>query len=239
MANGCANSQEELSKLKNLNVSIGVHLNISTGWPVDPSTTNSPLVTQDGSFKENNKNTKEALLNTLRIGAIQKEFDAQVESVKGLGVTISHLDTHHHVAKTPTITYAMARCARKHGIRCVRAPASFRRKRSNILRRSIVKVNEKIFKQFCLSSPILRFGLAKQSTWDQFINTFAEWIKTSPWQPGCAAELNCHPSFCDGVLGQSQEMATRRLSDLNILSDERLPELFDSLKIRLITYYDL
>lgn len=239
MANSCINTHEELSRLKNLNISIGVHLNISTGKPVNPSTKHSPLVAQDGSFKENNKNTKEALLNTFRIDTIQNEFNAQIESVKGLGVVISHLDTHHHIAKNPTIAYVMARCAHKHGINCVRAPLGFKRKRSDILRRGIIKLNQKIFEHYCLSSPILRFGLAKYSSWDQFKCTFAEWIKLSPWLPGYTAELNCHPSFGGGVFGQSIEMAARRLSDLSILSNERLPELFDSLKIRLITYHDL
>lgn len=239
MANSCTNSHKELSKLKNLDISIGVHLNISTGQPINPSTINSPLVTHDGFFKANNKNTNEALLNALRIGSIQKEFDAQIEYARGLGIEISHLDTHHHVAKIPTIAFSMANSARKHNIRCVRAPASFNLKRFDLLRKSIVRVNKIIFSRFNLLSPKLRFGLTKQNSWSEFVNTIHEWTKSSVWQPGSTAELNCHPSFCNGVSGQSQEMAVRRPSDLKILSNEKLSELFASLKIRLITYHDL
>lgn len=55
---------------------------------------------------------------------VRREFAAQLERVQGVGVPVTHLDTHQHVHLWPPIGAVVAELAYSTGVRAVRTPAS-------------------------------------------------------------------------------------------------------------------
>jgi chitin disaccharide deacetylase len=58
---------------------------------------------------------------------VAREFRAQLERVRGIGVPVTHLDTHQHTHLWPAVAAVVVDLAREAGIRCVRLPASRKR----------------------------------------------------------------------------------------------------------------
>jgi predicted glycoside hydrolase/deacetylase ChbG (UPF0249 family) len=58
---------------------------------------------------------------------VAREFRAQLERVRGIGVPVTHLDTHQHTHLWPAVSAVVVDLAREAGIRCVRLPGSRRR----------------------------------------------------------------------------------------------------------------
>ena len=57
-----------------------------------------------------------------------REFAAQIDAVTGLGVTLSHLDTHQHLHLWPKVRRVVVDLARAAGVPAVRVPRSYRRR---------------------------------------------------------------------------------------------------------------
>jgi predicted glycoside hydrolase/deacetylase ChbG (UPF0249 family) len=57
---------------------------------------------------------------------VAREFRAQLERVRGIGVPVTHLDTHQHTHLWPGVAAVVVDLAREAGIRCVRLPGSRR-----------------------------------------------------------------------------------------------------------------
>jgi predicted glycoside hydrolase/deacetylase ChbG (UPF0249 family) len=58
---------------------------------------------------------------------VAREFRAQLERVRDIGVPVTHLDTHQHTHLWPAVAAVVVDLARDGGIRCVRLPTSRRR----------------------------------------------------------------------------------------------------------------
>jgi chitin disaccharide deacetylase len=58
---------------------------------------------------------------------VAREFRAQLERVRGIGVPVTHLDTHQHTHLWPGVAAVVVELARSAGIACVRLPGSRRR----------------------------------------------------------------------------------------------------------------
>ena len=55
---------------------------------------------------------------------VAREFRAQLERVRGIGVPVTHLDTHQHTHLWPAVAAVVVDLAREAGIGCVRLPGS-------------------------------------------------------------------------------------------------------------------
>ncbi|MFD2091068.1 ChbG/HpnK family deacetylase [Blastococcus deserti] len=58
---------------------------------------------------------------------VAREFRAQLQRVRGIGVPVTHLDTHQHTHLWPAVAAVVVQLASEAGIRCVRLPGSRRR----------------------------------------------------------------------------------------------------------------
>jgi predicted glycoside hydrolase/deacetylase ChbG (UPF0249 family) len=58
---------------------------------------------------------------------VRREFAAQLERVAGIGVRVTHLDTHQHTHLWPAVAGVVIELAREKGVRSVRLPTSRRR----------------------------------------------------------------------------------------------------------------
>lgn len=98
--------------------SFGVHLNITEFLPLtEKSSDLRPLYGEEGQFV---KRPAAIRLKPRMLQAIYEEFCAQIRIVAGLGVSPTHLDSHHHIHTLPAIFPVIKALQRRFGIRRVR-----------------------------------------------------------------------------------------------------------------------
>jgi chitin disaccharide deacetylase len=88
---------------------IGLHLQLTDGVPRLPAARVPSLVGADGRFPRNLP-----LPAALDLGEVEREWEAQLAALRGLGIAPTHLDSHHHVHQLPGVFPVYAELARRH-----------------------------------------------------------------------------------------------------------------------------
>lgn len=105
----CGASEEAFEYARNHpEISYGVHLTYVDGLkPVLPACEIPTLVDGDGNFWPSDILRKSAMLLRLPNKEIVAESQAQIEKMERAGINVSHLDSHGHLHKFPSILYSM------------------------------------------------------------------------------------------------------------------------------------
>jgi predicted glycoside hydrolase/deacetylase ChbG (UPF0249 family) len=98
--------------------SFGVHLNVTDHAPLTRNPDLGPLLDAAGMFRRNA--VYEVHWTNRLIAAVAKEWTAQVNRISAAGVSVSHLDSHHHTHTVPALFVALKRVQWSTGIRRVR-----------------------------------------------------------------------------------------------------------------------
>jgi len=102
---------------------LGVHLALIGGRPVCDAATVPSLTdgTGAGTFLARSADfVARWMRNQIDLHQVEREFDAQIERARSVGITPDHLDTHHHLGFLPAIGQTMEAAARRHGIPGIR-----------------------------------------------------------------------------------------------------------------------
>ncbi len=75
---------------------LGVHLNLTSGQPCSPAEAVPSLVDSQGRFRSPESLVADPL--PVNLSEVEAEWRAQVQLFIRTGVTLDHLDSHHHVA---------------------------------------------------------------------------------------------------------------------------------------------
>ncbi len=140
LANG-AEVEDAVQRTRALpHCSFGAHLNLSQFRPLTSHPGLQPILDSDGCFA-GNRLREIKISSSLREG-IFCELSAQVERLLGLGVRLSHFDSHHHMHTVPGIFPVVKQLQKRFGIRKVRltmniyppeAPAPVARRAAKVL----------------------------------------------------------------------------------------------------------
>lgn len=117
MANAPATAQAAACVKHFPQCSFGVHLNLTQFEPLTGGPAAHWLVNENGQLS---RHIETSTPRPERLRAIYQELCAQVERVAGLGVPISHLDSHHHVHTKPFVFPVLKALQRRYRIRKVR-----------------------------------------------------------------------------------------------------------------------
>ena len=113
MANGGGFDDAVRLALENPGLDVGCHLMLISGRAISKPGHDLP---------ESVPHLLASLVAGWRVGAIEREFAAQIEKIQATGVSLSHLDTHKHTHLAPPVLEAVLRVAKSHGIPWVRRP---------------------------------------------------------------------------------------------------------------------
>lgn len=100
------------------NCSFGVHLNLTVFPPLSGRDGLEPILDENGCL------SKKLFRTFISAGlghALLRELTAQVQRVLDAGVSISHLDSHHHIHTIPGLFPILKQLQRRFGIRKVRS----------------------------------------------------------------------------------------------------------------------
>jgi len=98
--------------------SFGVHLNLTEFKPITASSGLAPLLNEAGEFAGDR--IREIKVRAPLREAIYREWCAQIERLRALGVQPTHIDSHHHVHTIPALFGTLKAVQRQSGIRRVR-----------------------------------------------------------------------------------------------------------------------
>jgi hopanoid biosynthesis associated protein HpnK len=254
LANGSAFQQAASSSRKLVQLSVGVHLNLSQGDPVSPANRIPSLVNKQGELHLGPLNLwRRILTRRLSLEEIHTECRAQVLKVLEAGIAPTHLDGHLHVHLLPQLSPVLIRLAREFGICDVRCPTEdlaitlpliWRIKGNSLaaLERSLVAYGVNSFAERLtehllaagITCPNAFFGLAHTG----FLDTNALKILIAKVPDG-TTELMCHPGYDSSELKSFGGNLTReREVELLALTAPEVKDLIGNLGIRLVNFRD-
>ena len=114
----------ELAQKHNITAKIGIHLALTEGQPL----TSNKLIREYYNDNEHDndyadiKMHKRKLFFLSKIGKeiIYNEFAAQIMKVRNAGIQITHIDTHHHIHESLSVTQIILTLLKKHNIPSMR-----------------------------------------------------------------------------------------------------------------------
>jgi predicted glycoside hydrolase/deacetylase ChbG (UPF0249 family) len=158
------------------------------------------LVKEDGSFH---------LQSTIWEGNIdphdaQREWNAQIEKFLSYGLTPTHLDSHHHVHALPILHHVLERLAETYNIPVRRLEQD----------RAVSPFSDVFFHDF--------YG---DGVTDDYFTNLQERV-----QDGTTAEIMVHPAYVDAELMKRSSYVMKRVEELRILTESKLPSGMELVK---------
>jgi chitin disaccharide deacetylase len=120
LANGAAIEEAVSQSRRFKHCSFGVHLNVTEFHPLTKNADLSPILKNDGSFAGGGETIRSLSISSKLRQAIFEEWSAQINRLVALGLTPSHIDSHHLVHTMPALFPVLKRVQRRFGIRKVR-----------------------------------------------------------------------------------------------------------------------
>lgn len=190
---------------------VGLHLQLTCGAPRAPLESVPSLLTATGAGKGAAFPEKTRDIAAPAPKEILLEWRKQAERIRGLGVRVSHLDSHHHVHRREDIFGAFCTLAKELGVP-VRAVTP---EMGETLKQLGIPAPRTCIKSFFKSDD------GVEALLDLIADKFTEFGKHE------VLELMTHPGLQDEALNACSTYTTGRVAELEILTS---PELADGLK---------
>lgn len=192
MMNGLATAYAIEEAKKHPSLKVGIHLVLTWGKPLAENVTD--LIDQNGFFKYKSSYLQ---MEPPNIEQVKLEWRAQIEAFLKSGLTLDHIDSHHHVHGWEPLTQVVIKLATDYGVP-VRLTNS-------------IKEHKKL--------------LFTEDIWLDFYdkgvsdNLFEE-IKE---RKSSSVEIMCHPGYVDDDLRKVSSYTDMREKELEILCSVKIP----------------
>ncbi|MGB6685210.1 MAG: ChbG/HpnK family deacetylase [Candidatus Acidiferrum sp.] len=231
---------------------VGVHLNLSEGEPVAPAELVTTLLNDRGEMEGRPQNLLLRLARrSLLLDEVEREWDAQIQKVRDVGIEPTHLDGHRHVQMLPGLFEIALRLAKKHGIAAIRIAheesslraalsAGEKQKGTVVMKLGVQARGLKLLAPDA-HEKAERAGIAAADYFCGIAQT-GELTREGVLRlleilPEGTTELMCHPGYADAELAKTAtRLQASRQTELEILTDTEIRNLVASQGIRLIDY---
>lgn len=259
MANMPAFEQAVALSRENPGLGVGLHLNLTAGAPIIPTSEVPTLVGEDGRFLLGGVFLRQLTLGRLNLREVEAELGAQIERAQGLGIAPTHLDSHHHIHIHPALQPVAIDLALRYGIGGIRSTVEFGLAdgvgQVGMLLRGIREGERETVRGRYLKAVVLsvlgrllqvrarRAGLATPSYFRGLLLGMA-FGPTSLHRllrslPDGSTELMCHPGYLDEGLKKETSYSVGRDSELRALIDPVSSEILSERTVRPARYSDL
>jgi predicted glycoside hydrolase/deacetylase ChbG (UPF0249 family) len=168
---------------------------------------------------------------------VRREFTAQLQRVAGIGVPLTHLDTHQHTHLWPAVAGVVVELAGAHGVPAVRLPTSRRRGPVGLGVRLLSRRLRDRLQRAGLRTTEDYAGLDESGALDEA--RFAGALHRLARSGAPSAEVNAHPGEAgEAALGRF-DWGFRWADELAMLTAPATRELIDRLGYRLGSFADL
>lgn len=227
-------------------LSVGIHLNLTTGQPIKPSKTVASLVNSRGNFYSTSEFWWRLATGRVRLAEVKAELCAQIEVCIAQGLHPTHLDSHLNFHAIPPLRQLAVQLAEQFDIQAIRNPSlsavvvppnakglllqtcalgasKFLLKLTKrITERHKRKTRKKIGSPDCLL--YLRWFL--EQTHDPVLS-LRECLKTLAGQ---LVEIVTHPAFKDEILPTVSNYVQGREREIDFLTGDSFSQILEDLK---------
>jgi predicted glycoside hydrolase/deacetylase ChbG (UPF0249 family) len=216
-------------------ISLGLHLNLTTGKPL----TAAPTLTQreTGQFYPLALLIARASLGRINPSEVARECGAQLDRMLEVGIAPTHLDSHRHIHAHPALWPAVLEAASSKGVRNVRVPteplwANSRDWRATLKKTGLLMCARISRHRAKYNAEGHFFGLSLQGGRSFASRLFA----LIPKLPAGTTELMTHPGYADAELSEHDAYTWEREEELKVLCSKELRDLLLRYEIELTSF---
>lgn len=198
--------------------SVGIHLNLTSG-PAIRARSNR-LTAPNGTFLGAGVLWRDGMLQRLPVEEIELELAAQIETIRRLGIEVSHVDGHHHIHVLPQIAPIVSKLCKRFMVPAVRVPYTNGHHLSllNRLKWQLVNFNARkarlTFQDYGLQMPdhfVAWYGGG--------VDTLTDLQRTIMSIGTGVTEIAVHPGLDDAALARMDSYLSERRVELSALCD--------------------
>lgn len=216
--------------------SVGIHLNLTSGQAI--RTRSSKLTSPNGAFLGAGVLWRDGMLQRVPVDEIELELAGQIETIRGLGIEVSHVDGHHHIHVLPRIAPVVAKLCKRYMVAAVRVPYTKGHHLSFLNRLKWQLVNfyarraRRTFQDYGLQMPdhfVAWYGGG--------VDTLADLQRTLMSIGMGVTEIAVHPGIDDAALAELDSYLSERRAELAALCDAGLQQYLKDLEITLTNFH--
>jgi hopanoid biosynthesis associated protein HpnK len=246
-ANAAATGDAIARALRRPSLGIGLHLTLVDGQPTLPADRVPSLIQGDGRFHDSWKPfIASCLLQRVSLPEVERELEAQIDRVRSMGLTLTHLDAHKHVHAYPPLFAIVTRLAERFRIPVVRVP--FERwpnlggdtpqrrtaRKQALLNAAMLPWAWRDYRNAARAGIRTPHFIGRAHTGVLSAEALAAMVRALP--PG-VTELMVHPGYVDETLAQLHtRLLEARADEVDLLTDANTFELLTSQRITLIRH---
>lgn len=214
MANGLeVDHAIELAR-QNPGLDVGIHVVLDYLAPVTAVSEVPSLVNLKGQFKK----LHEVDEKSIQLHEVALEIENQIQLLLKRGVTLTHMDSHHHVHLQPHIFEICVKLAHKYGLWLRITP-------------EVSQWHREFARSHNVKTIVCNALFYKDLVSDDFFNPYVAHHEIE--------ELMTHPAYCDAVLQQGSSYALERVTELSVLTQMSLISQLKDQGIILTSYSKL
>lgn len=202
---------DAVARLRANGLAAGLHLNLTYGHPLLPGKDAASLVDKKGAFHR----PVNRVVAVCEPREAERELTAQIEKFLATGLTLTHLDSHHHAHSYPELLDVAIGLARRLGVP---------------LRQTGPAVKARI----------VAFGVPTTDAFsDAFYGPGATLSNLQAILRGHSdgvLEIMCHPADADDMLAEVSSYSAERQRELAILTSPEMKEFIAAEGIELVSF---
>ncbi|EGT4046798.1 chitin disaccharide deacetylase [Clostridioides difficile] len=193
---------------ENKTLNCGVHMTLSCGRPLLSNL--KTIVDKDGFFI---RRITDEIIEKMDCDEIYRELCAQIDRVKGLGIDISHLDSHHHIHTLVSLKLVIEKIVIKYNLP-IRGGFEYNLEYSKVV-------------------PLIDSFYKENVSEEYFIKNIDEIMKYD------VVDIMSHPAFLDDYILNSTSYAIDRTKEHKILTSKKVKEFLEKNGLVISSYRDV
>lgn len=193
---------------ENKTLNCGVHMTLSCGRPLLSNL--KTIVDKDGFFI---RRITDEIIEKMDCDEIYRELCAQIDRVKGLGIDISHLDSHHHIHTLVSLKSVIEKIVTKYNLP-IRGGFEYNLEYSKVV-------------------PLIDSFYKENVSEEYFIKNIDEIMKYD------VVDIMSHPAFLDDYILNSTSYAIDRTKEHKILTSKKVKEFLEKNGLVISSYRDI
>ena len=193
---------------ENKTLNCGVHMTLSCGRPLLSNL--KTIVDKDGFFI---RRITDEIIEKMDCDEIYRELCAQIDRVKGLGIDISHLDSHHHIHTLVSLKSVIEKIVTKYNLP-IRGGFEYNLEYSKVV-------------------PLIDSFYKENVSEEYFIKNIDEIMKYD------VVDIMSHPAFLDDYILNSTSYAIDRTKEHKILTSKKVKEFLEKNGVVISSYRDI
>ncbi|HBF0379034.1 TPA: chitin disaccharide deacetylase [Clostridioides difficile] len=193
---------------ENKTLNCGVHMTLSCGRPLLSNL--KTIVDKDVFFI---RRITDEIIEKMDCDEIYRELCAQIDRVKGLGIDISHLDSHHHIHTLVSLKPVIEKIVTKYNLP-IRGGFEYNLEYSKVV-------------------PLIDSFYKENVSEEYFIKNIDEIMKYD------VVDIMSHPAFLDDYILNSTSYAIDRTKEHKILTSKKVKEFLEKNGLVISSYRDI